>query len=57
LYTKVALEKQVKLWTNCSPVSFVVTGLIETQALPFFGIQTAELTLDEKAELLLVDQG
>lgn len=38
-------------------ISFVVTGLIETQALPLFGIQTAELTLDEKAELLLVDQG
>lgn len=31
--------------------------MIETQALPVLGIQIADLTLDEKAELLFLDQG
>uniref|UniRef100_A0A7C8YGX7 CAAX prenyl protease 2/Lysostaphin resistance protein A-like domain-containing protein n=1 Tax=Opuntia streptacantha TaxID=393608 RepID=A0A7C8YGX7_OPUST len=60
--SKVRFSFNEKFIINClflssAEVSFVVTGVIETQALPFFGIQIAELTLDEKAELLLIDQG
>lgn len=47
----------VTLTSLACGISFVVTGLIETQALPVFGTLFAELTLDEKAEVLLVDQG
>ena len=34
----------------------MVTGLIETQALPNLGLNIGDLTLDEKAELLFLDQ-
>ncbi|KAJ4961682.1 hypothetical protein NE237_021592 [Protea cynaroides] len=37
-------------------ISFVLTGLVETTVLPYLGLQIGELSLDEKAELLFVDQ-
>ncbi|KAM7464517.1 hypothetical protein LguiA_032638 [Lonicera macranthoides] len=36
--------------------NFVLTGLIETAAIPYLGLQITELSLDEKAEILFVDQ-
>ncbi|XP_027097482.1 uncharacterized protein [Coffea arabica] len=36
--------------------SFVLTGLIETAAIPYLGVQIRELSLDEKAEILFLDQ-
>lgn len=36
--------------------SFVLTGLIESAAFPYLGLQIGELTLDDKAEILFVDQ-
>ncbi|GMJ04704.1 hypothetical protein HRI_004139600 [Hibiscus trionum] len=36
--------------------SFLLTGLLETAAIPYLGINTEELSLDEKAEILFVDQ-
>ena len=39
-----------------SPGSFVLTGLAESAAIPILGIKIEELNLDEKAELLLLDQ-
>lgn len=41
---------------NFSPGSFVLTGLAETAAIPLLGIKIEELSLDEKAELLFLDQ-
>lgn len=43
-------------WLMLFPGSFVLTGLIETAALPYLGIQIGELTMDEKAELLFLGQ-
>ncbi|KAG6429706.1 hypothetical protein SASPL_107759 [Salvia splendens] len=37
--------------------SFVLTGLIEAEAVEYSGIQIEELSLDEKAEILFLDQG
>ncbi|XP_042482071.1 uncharacterized protein LOC122062492 [Macadamia integrifolia] len=37
-------------------ISFVLTGFIEAAVLPYLGFQIGELSLDEKAELLFVDQ-
>ncbi|KAJ9187495.1 hypothetical protein P3X46_002946 [Hevea brasiliensis] len=37
-------------------LSFVLTGLAETAAIPLLGIKIEELSLDEKAELLFLDQ-
>lgn len=34
----------------------MVTGLVEQAAIPYLGINITELSLDEKAELLFVDQ-
>lgn len=42
--------------TNIPQDSFVLTGLIEAAAIPFSGIKIEELSLDEKAEILFVDQ-
>lgn len=36
--------------------SFVLTGLIEAAAIPYAGLKIEELSLDEKAEILFVDQ-
>lgn len=41
---------------NFSPGSFVLTGLAEAAAIPLLGIKIEELSLDEKAELLFLDQ-
>lgn len=37
--------------------SFVLTGLVEAAAIPYLGLRIEELSLDEKAELLFLDQG
>lgn len=37
-------------------LSFVLTGLAERATLPYLGIKIEELTLDEKAETLFMDQ-
>ncbi|KAH7515936.1 hypothetical protein FEM48_Zijuj10G0081200 [Ziziphus jujuba var. spinosa] len=37
--------------------SFVLTGLVEAAAIPYLGIRIEELSLDEKAEILFLDQG
>lgn len=37
--------------------SFALTGLVEAAAIPYFGIQIQDFTLDQKAELLFLDQG
>lgn len=39
------------------PGSFILTGLIETAAIPYLGLKIEELSLDEKAEILFLDQG
>ncbi|KAJ9554365.1 hypothetical protein OSB04_018410 [Centaurea solstitialis] len=36
--------------------SFVLTGLVESAALPYLGFQIGELSLDDKAEILFFDQ-
>ncbi|KAM0961678.1 hypothetical protein FF1_021051 [Malus domestica] len=38
-------------------LSFVLTGLVEAAAIPYLGIRIPELSLDEKAEILFLDQG
>lgn len=35
----------------------MLTGLVEATALPYLGIRPDMLSLDEKAELLFIDQG
>jgi len=42
---------------NLFPGSFVLTGLTEAIALPYLGIKPDVLSLDDKAEILLLDQG
>ncbi|KAB1208048.1 hypothetical protein CJ030_MR7G000832 [Morella rubra] len=37
--------------------SFVLTGLVEAAAVPYLGLRIEELSLDEKAEILFLDQG
>ncbi|KAF5184612.1 Caax amino terminal protease family protein, partial [Thalictrum thalictroides] len=37
-------------------ISFVLTGLIETAAVSYFDLPIGELSLDQKAELLFLDQ-
>ncbi|XP_059648850.1 uncharacterized protein LOC132294859 isoform X3 [Cornus florida] len=46
----------VSLTSLACGLSFVLTGLIETAAVPYLGLQIGELSLDEKAEILFVDQ-
>lgn len=50
-------EISVHFESNDVPGSFILAGLIEAAALPYFGIQIGELSLDQKAEILFVDQG
>lgn len=38
-------------------LSFVLTGLVEAAAVPYLGLRIEELSLDEKAEILFLDQG
>ncbi|CAN1357267.1 hypothetical protein LINPERPRIM_LOCUS44160 [Linum perenne] len=42
------------LWNQAG--SFVLTGFVEVETLPFLGIKFEELNLDQKAELLFLDQ-
>ncbi|KAL4197802.1 hypothetical protein AMTRI_Chr04g190090 [Amborella trichopoda] len=37
-------------------ISFVLTGLVETAVVPYLGFKLEDLSLDDKAELLFVDQ-
>ncbi|KAL6969591.1 hypothetical protein U1Q18_029303 [Sarracenia purpurea var. burkii] len=46
----------VSLASLACGLSFVLTGLIEAAALPYLGLQIGELSLDEKAEILFLDQ-
>ncbi|KAA8529431.1 hypothetical protein F0562_033770 [Nyssa sinensis] len=46
----------VSLTSLACGLSFVLTGLIETAAIPYLGIDIGELSLDEKAEILFLDQ-
>ncbi|XP_027153985.1 uncharacterized protein LOC113753910 isoform X1 [Coffea eugenioides] len=46
----------VSLTSLACGLSFVLTGLIETAAIPYLGVQIRELSLDEKAEILFLDQ-
>ncbi|KAF3431454.1 hypothetical protein FNV43_RR26185 [Rhamnella rubrinervis] len=47
----------VSLTSLACGVSFVLTGLVEAAAIPYLGLQIEELSLDEKAEILFLDQG
>ncbi|XP_062111614.1 uncharacterized protein LOC133823054 [Humulus lupulus] len=38
-------------------LSFVLTGLVEAAAIAYLGLRSDELSLDEKAEILFLDQG
>lgn len=42
--------------TKVSSDSIALTELVEASALPYVGIQVAELSLDEKAEVLFAGQ-
>ncbi|GAB4839999.1 hypothetical protein Ancab_020709 [Ancistrocladus abbreviatus] len=46
----------ISLTSLACGISFVLTGLVETAVVPYLGLQIGELSLDEKAELLFVDQ-
>ncbi|XP_027360322.1 uncharacterized protein LOC113868696 isoform X2 [Abrus precatorius] len=46
----------VPLTSLACALGFVLTGLVEATAVPYLGIQFDELTLDEKAGILFVDQ-
>ncbi|KAG9451287.1 hypothetical protein H6P81_011252 [Aristolochia fimbriata] len=37
-------------------ISFVLTGLLETSVIPYLNLQIADLNLDQKSEILFVDQ-
>ncbi|XP_061358590.1 uncharacterized protein LOC133302787 [Gastrolobium bilobum] len=47
----------VSLTSLACGLGFVLTGLVEATALPYLGIRPDVLSLDEKAEILFVDQG
>ncbi|XP_024008554.1 uncharacterized protein LOC18993441 isoform X2 [Eutrema salsugineum] len=47
----------VSLTSLACGLSFVLTGLTEMLAIPFLGIDVEKLSLDEKAEILFLDQG
>ncbi|KAL1806332.1 hypothetical protein ACET3Z_029400 [Daucus carota] len=47
----------VSLTSLACGLSFILAGLIEAAALPYFGLKIGELSLDQKAEILFVDQG
>lgn len=47
----------ISLTSLACGLSFVLTGLIEAAALEYSGLKIEELSLDEKAEILFLDQG
>ncbi|KAG6764413.1 hypothetical protein POTOM_031881 [Populus tomentosa] len=46
----------ISLTSLACGISFILTGLVEATAIPYLGIKIEELSLDEKAEILLLDQ-
>ncbi|KAJ4829634.1 hypothetical protein Tsubulata_029308 [Turnera subulata] len=46
----------VSLTSLACGLSFVLTGLVEAAAIPYLGLKIEELSLDEKAEILFLDQ-
>ncbi|CAL0331222.1 unnamed protein product [Lupinus luteus] len=47
----------VSLTSLACGLGFVLAGLVEATVIPYLGIRPDQLSLDEKAELLFVDQG
>ncbi|KAF5449651.1 hypothetical protein F2P56_030074 [Juglans regia] len=47
----------VSLTSLACGLSFVLTGFVEAAAIPYLGLRIEELSLDEKAEILFLDQG
>ncbi|XP_062161389.1 uncharacterized protein LOC133868496 [Alnus glutinosa] len=47
----------VSLTSLACGLSFVLTGLVEAAAIPYLGLRIQELSSDEKAEILFLDQG
>ncbi|XP_027346621.1 uncharacterized protein LOC113858271 isoform X1 [Abrus precatorius] len=47
----------VSLTSFACGLGFVLTGLVEATALPYLGITPDVLSIDEKAEILFLDQG
>ncbi|KAM5567187.1 hypothetical protein ABKV19_015348 [Rosa sericea] len=47
----------VSLTSLACGLSFVLTGLVEAAVVPYLGLSIQDLSLDEKAEFLLVAQG
>ncbi|KAL1202590.1 hypothetical protein V5N11_006565 [Cardamine amara subsp. amara] len=47
----------VSLTSLACALSFVLTGLTEMAAIPLLGIDAEKLSLDDKAEILFLDQG
>ncbi|KAK9935156.1 hypothetical protein M0R45_022268 [Rubus argutus] len=47
----------VSLTSLACGLSFVLTGLVEAAVIPYLGLSVQDLSLDEKAEFLLVAQG
>ncbi|WZZ11134.1 hypothetical protein YC2023_097055 [Brassica napus] len=47
----------VSLTSLACVLSFVLTGLAEIAALPYLGVDVEKLSLDQKAEILFLDQG
>ncbi|CAI0402094.1 unnamed protein product [Linum tenue] len=46
----------VSLTSLACGISFILTGFVEVETLPFLGIKFEQLSLDEKAEMLFLDQ-
>ncbi|CAA7031170.1 unnamed protein product [Microthlaspi erraticum] len=47
----------VSLTSLACGLSFILTGLTEMAVIPFLGIDVEKLSLDDKAEILFLDQG
>ncbi|XP_021807410.1 uncharacterized protein LOC110751277 [Prunus avium] len=46
----------VSLTSLACGLSFILTGLVETAAIPYLGLRVQDLSIDEKAEILFLDQ-
>ncbi|XP_021807493.1 uncharacterized protein LOC110751352, partial [Prunus avium] len=47
----------VSLTSLACGLTFILTGLVETAAVPYLGLRVQDLSIDEKAEILFLDQG
>ncbi|BBG94242.1 CAAX amino terminal protease family protein [Prunus dulcis] len=47
----------VSLTSLACGLSFILTGLVETAAVPYLGLRVQDLSIDEKAEILFLDRG